>query len=512
VSQEHTSNPVAEPLPAEAAEAAANAEGLDSSPGAKALRGVPWTLLGFAATRGFSLIGTVVVARLVPPDQIGVVLTGLIVVNYLNLLSDNGMGPALVVREKVDARFAGTVLTSMLSIAVIGAAVAALAAHPLADLFGEPRLAKIMPWLAWSTVLVTGTYFFSSYLQREMLFRRRFIGQLTLAVTYVVATVTSAALGAGLWSLVIGQLSCGLLAFAVLWVITPHRPRPRFHVPSFRAAWHESRQFMSQAVTQAALDSIPFVAVASLLGPRPIALLNMGYRLGELPVRGISIPVAEATYPAFSRMRDSDATRALLTSLKFVLLAGIPFLVTIATLAGPFREAVLGPQWAGLEPTLRILCVWALIALPANVLNWYVNANGGARYQARVNLVRLAVVGTGIFVAAANGASLELIACFVVLDATLDLVFVSYYCHSRLAVRVGRLVAQLSRLAAAAAVLAGVGLAAEALFTSAGLPSGAVLVLSGTVALAAFAGAMVFLDRGIVIETRDLLQRALART
>lgn len=511
MSQESTSNPVVDPAPREIPEAAASAAPADSSPGAQALRGVPWTLLGFAATRGFSLIGTVVVARLVRPDQIGVVLTGLIVVNYLNLLSDNGMGPALVVRDEVDARFAGTVLTSMLSIAVIGAAVAALAAHPLADLFGEPRLAAVMPWLAWSSVLVTGTYFFSSYLQRQMLFRRRFIGQFTLAVTYVVATVTAAALGAGIWSLVIGQLSCGLLAFAVLWLITPHRPMPRFHLPSFRAAWHESRQFMSQAVTQAGLDSIPFVAVASLLGSRPIALFNMGYRLGELPVRGISIPVAEATYPAFARMRDSDATGALLTSLKFVLLAGIPFLVTIATLAGPFREAVLGPHWSGVEPTLRILCVWALIALPANVLNWYVNANGGARYQARMNLVRLAVVGTGIFVAAARGASLEVIACFVVLDATLDLIFVSYYCHNRLAIKVGRLAGQLSRLAAAAAVLAGVGLLADALLTSTALPSGAVLVLGSGLAVTAFAGAVVFFDRGIVLETKDLLQRALAR-
>ncbi len=484
----------------------------DASPGAKALQGVPWTLLGFAATRGLSLIGTIVVARLVPPDQIGVVLTGLIVVNYLNLLSDNGMGPALVVRDEVDSRYAGTVLTTMLSIAAVGAAAAALLAHPIADVFNEPRLASVLPWLAWSTVLVTGTYFFSSYLQREMLFRRRFAGQFVLAVAYVVATVTAAALGAGLWSLVIGQLVSGALSFAVLWVITPRRPRPCFHLSSFREAWHDSRQFMSQAVTQAALDSIPFVAVASLLGARPIALLNMGYRLGELPVRGVSIPVAEATYPAFARMRNGDATRSLLTSLKFVLLAGIPFLVTIAALAGPFREAVLGPHWAGLEPVLRILCIWALIALPANVLNWYVNANGGARYQARVNLVRLAIVGTSIFAAAAAGASLQVIALLVALDATLDLTFVSYYCHSKLDIHVSVIYAQLSRLAAAGAVLAGAAIAADALLQGAGLPPGAVLVVGVVVALAAFAGAVVFFDRGIVVQTRDLLRRALAQS
>jgi O-antigen/teichoic acid export membrane protein len=485
-------------------------EGPDTSPGEKALRGVPWTLLGFTATRGLSLVGTIVVARLVPPDQIGVVLTGLIVINYLNLLADNGMGPALIVRDKVDRNYTGTVLTTMLSIAFVGAALTALLAQPISNIFGEPRLASVLPWLAWSSVLVTGTYFFSSYLQREMLFRRRFVGQFTLAVTYMVTTVTAAALGAGLWSLVIGQLSSAGLAFLVLFIVTPHRPMPRFRMASFRDAWSDSRQFLAQAASQTLIDGIPFLAVASLLGARPLALLNMGYRLGELPVRGISIPVAEATYPAFARMRNGDATGALLTSLKFVLLAGIAFLVTLAALAHPFREAILGPRWVGLEPVLRILCIWALIALPANVLNWYVNANGGARYQARVNVVRLVVIGTSVFVAAANGRSLELIALLIVLDATLDLIFVSYYCHNRIGIAIGRIAAQLTPLAAAGAVLAGAAVGADLLLQNAGLPPFVVLVVGTIIALAAFAGAVVFFDRGIVFQTRDLLRRALS--
>ena len=84
---------------------------------ARALKGVPWTLAAFSLSRGFQLIGTLVIARLVPPREIGVVLTGLVVVNALNLLSDNGLSISLLMREKVDRRLADTVFTLMLGIA-----------------------------------------------------------------------------------------------------------------------------------------------------------------------------------------------------------------------------------------------------------------------------------------------------------------------------------------------------------------------------------------------------------
>ena len=76
----------------------------DQSVERQALRGVPWTFAAFTLSRGVQLIGTLVVAHLVPPSQIGVVLTGLLVVNTLNLLSDNGISISLIVRPRLTSR------------------------------------------------------------------------------------------------------------------------------------------------------------------------------------------------------------------------------------------------------------------------------------------------------------------------------------------------------------------------------------------------------------------------
>ena len=467
----------------------------------RALRGIPWTLLGYAASRGLSLIGTLVIARLLAPDEIGVVSTALVIITVLNLLSDNGLGLTIVTEDDFDDRLAGTILVAMVALGVALGAIVVAAAGPLAQVFDAPRLADILPILAVTVVFTTVSWFCLNVLQRALLFRARFIGQFAMSGGYVGVAVPAALAGAGVWSLVAGQLAGTLLSAVVLWSLLPYRVRPSFDRASARRAYDGSRAFLSQALTAFASGNSHYLAVSSLLGSSAMGLYTMSYRLTELPVQGIATPIAHATFPAFAQLKsESERRRAsLLTSLRFTAFAALPPLCGLGALAPAFVEAILGSRWTGMVPVVPVLSTWAGLAVIAAVLAWFANAIGGAGWIARINIARLVVTVPALFLAAGFG-SLVTVALVLLADSAVDVAVLARYAHRRLDVPWSGIWSALRSVLAAAA-----GLTLAALGTRLGLEAagaGALVQLTaGTLA-----GTIAYLVLVRVLEP-DLLQR-----
>jgi O-antigen/teichoic acid export membrane protein len=484
-----------------------------SSVGTQALRGVPWTIVSFALSRGTQLLGTLVIARLLHPAEIGVVLTGLVVINTFNLLADNGLSISLVVRDERDDRLTGTVLSLMVGFALIGVLVVNVLAGPIANLFGSPKLSEVLPLLSLTIVTSSIVWLLTNLLQREMLWRERFMGQFTLSATYVLVAVPCAALGAGVWSMVAGQIASGVLAAAVLWSVYPHPLRPLFDRVLARRALSESRSFISQSSTSFMIENLHFVAVSAVLGSAPMALYSMSCRLTELPNRAIAAPVSEAAFPAYVRLREHAERRAqaLVTSLRYVSLATLWPLAILAATSPDFIAVVLGPHWKEMDTILVILCAWGAFTGTAGTLGWFVNANEGARFLASINLVRLFVMAPAIFLAAALTKSTEVVAALVSVDALMVLVPLAAYSHRRLTVSykaVGRGVL-VPLLAAGAAMLVGLGLR-EALQID-GVTSFERLLAVSLAASGVYLLVVAILDRPMLGDLRSLVARALAR-
>jgi O-antigen/teichoic acid export membrane protein len=505
--------PAAEPaFPSQAGEGAGIGDDA-ASVGTRALRGVPWTIVSFALSRGTQLIGTLVIARLVPPAQIGVVLTGLVVINTFNLLADNGLSISLVVRDDRDDRLTGTVLSLMVGFALCGVVVVDALAHPISGLFGAPRLADVLPLLSLTIVTSTITWLLTNLLQREMMWRERFMGQFTLSIVYVIVAVPCAALGAGLWSMVAGQLASGVLASAVLWRVYPHPLRPHFDRRLARRALSESRSFISQSSTSFMIENLHFVAVSAVLGSEPMALYSMSCRLTELPNRAIAAPVSEAAFPAYVRLRDDHERRsmALITSLRYVSLATLCPLAILAATAPDFIAVVLGPRWHSAREILAILCIWGALTGCTGTLAWFVNANTGARFLASINLVRLFVMAPAIFLAAALSKSTVLVSVLVSLDALIVLVPLVGYSNLRLAISVTGIARGIALpMAAAGAAVAG-GLLLRSQMHAGGITSLERLLAVGALAGAVYGVVVAIVDRATIGEMRSLLARALGR-
>jgi O-antigen/teichoic acid export membrane protein len=371
----------------------------------EALRGVPWTLLTYAANRVVTLATTLVLARLLAPDDFGLFAMAMLGMEVLSVFSGLWLGAALIVRPDLDRRAQGTVLTLVIGAGVV-LALALLAVAPLVTaFFGEPRLKGLVMLFA-AVLLVSGVnWFYETLLQRELAFRLRFACQMVRTLAFSIVALELALLGAGVWSLPVAYL-CGHLAHAIaLLALAPYRVRPAFDAAEARRIVRGGRGFLGQDLAAFLSQNADYLAVGRILGPAQLGFYAMAYRQAELPHYAIAEPVGKVTFPAFAQMRHrgEDVRSAFLDVLRLIALVTCPAGVVLSAAAVPFTLALLGDEWLPMAAPLAVLGVWAVMRPLQVTVGNLLNSLGRAHVYGRVSLVALPPLVAATFAGAALG-------------------------------------------------------------------------------------------------------------
>ncbi|HEX2413514.1 MAG TPA: oligosaccharide flippase family protein [Solirubrobacteraceae bacterium] len=476
----------------------------------EALRGIPWTLVTYAATRVVTLLTTLVLARLLAPADFGVFAMATLSMELLSVFSGLWLGAALIVRRGMDARAQGTVLTLLLGSGALLALVLLALAPALAAFFGEPRLAGIVALLA-AVLLVSGVnWFYETVLQRELAFRRRFACQLVRALTFAGVALVLAILGTGVWSLIVAYLAGQLANGAALLALTPYRVRPAFDREEAGRIVRDGRGFLGQDLAGFVSENADYLAVGRLLGPAQLGFYAMAFRQASLPHHAIAEPVAKVTFPAFAQMRrdGKDVREAFLNVVRMVALASCPAGVILSAAAVPFTVALLGDDWRPMAGPLAVLGAWAVLRPLQLTVGNLLNSLGRAEIYGRVALVSLLPLVVCTFAAAALG-GITAVAWVLLVHMTLTFAVVAVVTCRAARVAVRSFAAALLPLAAASAVAWVATRAAATLFSELG--AGIALAAATGACLASYLATLAVLDRALLNGAMDGARRAIGR-
>jgi PST family polysaccharide transporter len=377
----------------------------------KAVRGVVSTVLMFAGTKVITFGTTLVLARILTPSDFGLVALASVTIGLVALFSDLGLGGTLIVRKHLDDRISGTVFTLMLAMGVLTAALVAATAPLAAAIFDQPDLTPVLAVLGATVVLNAPTWFYSTILPRELEFWRRFQCQLAQSVTYAVVAIASAALGAGVWSLVAAQIA-GTLVFALtLIAASPYRIRPSFERDAAVTAIREGRGFLAQSGLSYIELNADSMSVGGFLGSAQLGYYSMAFRVAELPYWAITEPVAKVTFPGFARMvhRGESVTASFLSVLRLVALVACPTGVLLSATAEPFTVTVFGSDWLPMIGVLSILGIWGTLNHIEASIGWLMNSVGRAGLNASTSAATLPAFLLGVILAAMLG-DIEIVA------------------------------------------------------------------------------------------------------
>jgi O-antigen/teichoic acid export membrane protein len=329
----------------------------------KSVYSIFWNYASFGVGKLLVFVTTAVLARLLTPDDFGLVAFATLAVSYLSILKDLGLGVALIQRRQNVEDAANTVFTLNLLLGLGLTVVGIIIAPFVAIFFREPSVTPILRWLSCTFVLNALGSVHIVRLQRELAFHRKLVPDLGSSVLKGVVSIGLALSGYGVWSLVIGQLA-GVIAGVILaWIVFPWRPR--LSINSGLAAGLLSYGLSVVGINGLAIatDNLDYLIIGRAFGNTSLGIYTLAFRLPELLVLNPLWVMAAAIFPAYATVQDQPdlLRRGFLVTVRFVGILCVPLSLGLLLVADPLVRVAFGEQWLAAIPIVRILSLFVLV-------------------------------------------------------------------------------------------------------------------------------------------------------
>jgi PST family polysaccharide transporter len=346
-----------------------------------------------------------VLARLLGPDDFGLVGMVTAFTGVLSLFRDFGLSSAAIQRPHVTEGEASTLFWINVLVGVLLGACALVFAPAVAAFYREPRLVQVTAALAAGFVFNAAGVQHGVILQREMRFT-------TLAIINTVALVMGSAIGIasalagfGYWSLVVMTITQPLALTIGQWIATGWMPgRPQRGADILPMA-----RFGGLMTLNGLLCYVAFNADKMLLGRvwgvAAVGVYGRAYSLISIPTDNLNVAAGEVAFSALSRLQHEPQRlkNYFLKGYSLVLAMTLPITLACALFAEDVVWVVLGPRWTEAAPIFRLLAPTILTFAIVNPLGWLIYALGLAGRGVRMALVLAPVLIGGYAVGVMQG-------------------------------------------------------------------------------------------------------------
>lgn len=327
------------------------------------VKGTLWIYGTYIVGKGLVFVSTIILARILAPDDFGLLALGLTTINYLDALSDLGVGEAYIYRQENFEKTANNAFGISVGTGILLSVLAFLAAPYVGDFYREPRVVPLVQVLAIKFLFSSLGSIHGAMLKKEMDFRRRFFPEITRAFVKGGVSIFMAWQGFGVWSLVWGQLSGEATSTLIYWWVTKWKPRFAFDLHIAKGLLGYGSQMILVGLLGIIHNNMDYLIIGRRMDAEALGFYTMAFRLPELVVINICYIVSRALFPAYAKIQDDpEALReGFLATLRYITLITIPAGVGIFLISPEFVELFYTDQWLPAVPAMQVLALSASI-------------------------------------------------------------------------------------------------------------------------------------------------------
>jgi PST family polysaccharide transporter len=329
----------------------------------KTAHGIFWNYASFGLGKGLVFLTITILARLLTPEDFGIVALATLAVTYLTVLKDFGLGRALIQRRQNIEEAANTVFTLNLLLGISLTLITIAVAPLVAAYFQEPSVTPILRWLSLTFLINAIGAIHLVRLERELEFKRKLIPDLGRAAVKGFVSIGCALTGFGVWALVYGQLGGALAGVILAWGMEPWRPRLTISLSLTRDLLKYGFSLLSLDAISTLEDNFDYLVIGRVLGNAALGVYTLAYRLPELLGLNMLWVMAAALFPAYASVQDRPDVlrRGFLTTIRFIEMLSVPVSLGLLLAADPLVRVIFGEQWLAAIPVVRILALFVLI-------------------------------------------------------------------------------------------------------------------------------------------------------
>lgn len=324
------------------------------------ISGVIWKFIEVLTTDGISFVVSVVLARLLSPDDYGEIALVNVFIVIANVFVVNGLGTALIQKKEADSLDFSSVFYFNFAFSLTLYGIIFLTAPALARFYETPHLAIVLRVLALRVPIASINSVQNAYVSRQMAFKKVFWASLIGTVLSGAVGIAMALAGYGVWALV-GQVLFGaLINTIVMFVVISWRPTLEFSWQRLKSLVDYGWKILASSLIKVGYEQLSSLIIGKLYTTENLAHYTKGKHYPELVVSGVNSSISSVLFPAFSKKQTdlNELKQMVRRSMHMGTYVLMPLLFGLAALAKPFISFLLTDKWLPCAIFLQISCIY----------------------------------------------------------------------------------------------------------------------------------------------------------
>lgn len=400
----------------------------------KTVIGSFWSLFERFGYLTIQFLSNLVFARLLMPEDFGVIGILLVFTSLSTVLVDGGLASALIQKKEINDTDASTMFFTNLGLSVAIYIVIFLFAPLIATFFKNPDIGLLLRVIEIIVVIDAFSAVQTALLSREMKFNLLAKYKIIAIVVAVIISLSCVFAGMGVWSLVIQYIIYSLVRALLLWLRSNWRPNLVYSKESFAALFgYGSKLLIAQFISEL------YVNFQSILIGRKFLAKDLGFytqakQLQQVPVQSLSNVVNTVSFPAFSQLQDDKDKLKLMVrqNLKGLVFINTPLMFFLSVVASPLLVFLYSSRWIQSVPYFQFLCLgFGVLLIIHQCTLTSLRALGRSDYVLKLEIIKK-ILGITLLLVCTHIWGIWGIMIGLTINSVIELFLNGYYLHKEI--------------------------------------------------------------------------------
>lgn len=324
---------------------------------ARAVTSGVWVFALNLINRAFGILRTIILARLLTPDDFGLLGLALLTTATLETLSQTGFHGAIIQRQKSTDAYLNTAWSCSAMRGIILFALLYGLSPAVAEFFKDSRVVAIIRVIGISILLSGFANTGIVLLKKELDFKKQFLYETLSNMADILVSIALAFWLRNVWALVIGGVAGHVVRLILSYGLHPWRPSLSFDLARFREMFAFGKWMLAAGILHLLITKADDLFVGKWFGVAALGLYQMAFLLSNMTTTDLTHTISQIAFPAYSKIQQDQSTlaRVYLKVLKGVAFISVAVAFGLFAFASELVELLLGRQWMAMVPVLEIL-------------------------------------------------------------------------------------------------------------------------------------------------------------
>ncbi|MGB2630823.1 MAG: lipopolysaccharide biosynthesis protein, partial [Candidatus Omnitrophota bacterium] len=345
------------------------------------------------------VVRTIVLARLLSPDDFGLMGIAILAINMLETFSQTGIETALVHKKENIEAYLDIAWTIQVTRSVILFVLLYFGAPLVAHFFNSPQALRVVRILAFLELFRGMKNIGTVYFQKELRFDKQFVLGFSGIAVNIAVSLTLAFVLRNVWALVYGSLSGAFVVLIMSYILQPYKPRIRLETLKIKELLDFGKWLLGSSILGFLITQGDDIFVGKLLGITALGLYQIAYHFSNAPATEITHVISRVTFPVYSKIQDNipRLRDAYFNVLQLTASLSFPLAALIFVMAADFTKIFLGDKWMSMVPAMRVLAIWGLIRSVGATAGPFFYAIGRPKVIAKLQFLQLILLISTIY-------------------------------------------------------------------------------------------------------------------